>query len=276
VGVSSTVDFKPGRPTGIERREAEAELRSPDNSLREMVLIPAGWFSMGSPGGVGKEDEHPQHQVQLSAYFMDRCAVSNEEYEKFDPNHRRMRVEESLHDEDPVIFVSYQECLDYCRWRAEQEGVPPGTYTLPSEAQWERAARGGYPDRVYPWGDTIDTEKCNTLEAGRNRTLPVAEGFANGFQLYHMGSNVREWCLDFYSETYYDRLEARGPDPRGPAATLVVRMRVVRGACYQDAAIELSRCAARNYAHPKSGTSDIGFRCVRMVRPEELQRGTKK
>jgi formylglycine-generating enzyme required for sulfatase activity len=251
------------RPLIIEPREAEAEFVSPEKSIREMVLLPAGWFAMGSPSGSGNCDEHPRHQVQLSAYYIDRCAVCNIEYEKFDPRHRRLRPEVADGDHDPVVFVTYYDCLEYCRWREQQEGVAKGTYSLPTEAQWERAARGGSPDRLYSWGNEIILEACNTSEAQRGRTVPVDEGAPNGFGLFHIGSNVREWCLDRYSDMYYGTRDASGCDPAGPQSAMMVTMHVVRGASFQDPAMELGRCAARNYAHPKNSSSDIGFRCVR-------------
>ena len=262
--LNSTEDYSQAvQATAEERREAEAEFTSPTGSLREMVLIPAGWFAMGEHGNTGNQDEHPRHQVEVSSFYVDRSAVSNGEYEKFDPRHRRLRPEVADGDHDPVVFVTYQEALSYCRWRARQEGVPTDTYTLPTEAQWERAARGGYPDRVYPWGNQIVPEACNCREIGLQRTVPVDEGVPNGFGLFHMGSNVREWCLDYYSESYYQTREASGPDPKGPHPSMMVNMNVVRGASFQDLAEELGRCGARNYAHPKSASSDIGFRCVR-------------
>lgn len=256
----------PAPPRSEVRSAARAELRGPEQALREMVLVPGGWFAMGSPPGAGKEDERPQHQVQLSAFYIDRFAVSNAEYERFDAAHRRLRPAEADGDGDPAVFVAYEDCLNYCRWRAQQEGLMSDSYLLPTEAQWEYAARGGYPERLYPWGSTVSADVCNTREAGRGRTVPVAEGPPNGFHLVHLGDNVREWCLDYYAETYYARLEASVLDPKGPPPSLTVRMKVVRGASYLDPAEALGRCTARNYAHPKTGTSDTGFRCVRRVR----------
>lgn len=246
--------------------DAEAVQESPSGSLREIVAVPAGWFAMGSSPDVGNDDEHPRHQVELSSYYIDRCTVSNLEYERFDPQHRRLRPDVADGDQDPVVFVSHGDCLNYCRWRAEQEGMPPDTYSLPTEAQWERAARGGSPESLYPWGDEIGPAECNTLECGRGRVVPIDEGAPNDFGLFHLGSNVREWCLDYYSADYYGNMEAAGPDPTGPQRMMLVNMNVVRGASFQDKAAELGRCAARNYAHPDSSSSDIGFRCVRMNR----------
>lgn len=248
-----------------ERRETIAELRSPHGSLREMVLIPAGEFLRGSPEGIGNEDEHPQHKVRLTAYYIDRCAVSNIEYERFDPTHKALRPDVADGDHDPVVMVSYQDALSYCRWRSQQEGVHLETYTLPTEAQWERAARGGFPDRVFPWGDVISRELCNTQEAGLGRTLPITDAHPNGFFLYHIGSNVREWCWDYYSATYYAQKLLHWFEPRGPAFQLFETLRVVRGASFLEPAESLGRCAARGRADHRGKQTDIGFRCVRAV-----------
>lgn len=231
-----------------------------------MVLIPTGEFLMGSPDGIGRDDERPQHKVKLSAFYIDRYAVSNIEYERFDPTHRRQRPEVADGDEDPVVMVTHQECLDYCRWRAEQEGAPADAYSLPTEAQWERAARGGFPDRLYSWGDAILPDLCNTSEIGRQRTVSVMEnGVPNGFFIMHMGSNVREWCLDCYSRIYYAQKATAWMDPKGPPVNPMENFRVVRGASFIEKAEELGRCAARGFASPRNKQSDLGFRCIRLV-----------
>ena len=235
-------------------------------SLREMVSIPEGWFVMGAPSETGNDDERPQHQVRLGAYYIDVCTVSNRDYERFAPNHRRLRPENSIGDDDPVVFVTYAQCMEYCAWRTEQEKLPPGAYTLPTEAQWECAARGGLDGKVYPWGDgEADFEYVNTLDAGRGRAMPVNKGKPNGFGLRYMGSNVREWCLDWYHPTWYSNIEATSPDTEGPRPLLLVNMRVVRGASFLDPVRELGRCSSRHYAHPESAGSDTGFRCVRRI-----------
>lgn len=243
-------------------QKVTAELESPQGAIREMVLLPASWFPMGSVGQTGNGDERPRHQVELSAFYIDRWAVTNADYEQFDASHRRLRPEVSEGDEDPVVFVTYEQCLEYCRWRSQREGVSSGTYQLPTEAQWEYAARGGFEDRLYPWGDEVTSDDCNTNDAGRGRTVPADDGKPNGFGLYHMGSNVREWCRDWYSDNYYATREATGPDPAGPGKTKIWNFRVVRGASFRDEAEDFSRCAARHSAHPPSSSDDIGFRCV--------------
>jgi formylglycine-generating enzyme required for sulfatase activity len=196
---------------------------------------------------------------------MDRYTVSNEEYEQFDPAHRRCREEGADKDGDPVVFVTYLDCMNYCRWRSQREGLPSDIYLLPSEAQWEFVARKGNDEKLYPWGDEINPEICNTLECQRGHPLPVRDGKPNGLGLMYIGSNVREWCCDLYLSAYYTMGESRGRNPAGPKGPFPVRMHVVRGASFQDNAEELGRCTARNFAHVNSSSNDTGFRCVRLM-----------
>ena len=254
----------PGVSAGVEPTRPEPP--RPEGSIREMVLIPDGKFPIGSDGLEGNQDERPRHLVELSAFFIDRFAVSNAEYEQHDPGHISLRADSESRSGDPVVFVSYADCEAYCRWRCKQEGVSEGTYRLPTEAQWEVAARGGLPGQVYPWGDEINSALCNTREGRRGRALSVGEGVPNGYGLLHMGDNIREWCLDWYVANYYECLEASGRNPSGPSgSSFGNRLRVVRGASYQDSANQLGRCAARNYGHPRSSSNDTGFRCVRLL-----------
>ncbi|MCA8998178.1 MAG: SUMF1/EgtB/PvdO family nonheme iron enzyme [Planctomycetaceae bacterium] len=239
-----------------------------ENSLREMVLIPACRFLMGASGELAKEDEVPAHYVRLSSFLIDRAVVTNAEYEQFDPGHRRLRADVADGEDDPVVFVTHADCLSYCRWRSEQEGLPSETYTLPTEAQWECAARGGSSDRIYPWGNELRSELCNTRETGPLRTLPANQGVPNPYGLYWIGSNVREWCRDWYLADYYKELANNVVDPIGPEPNLIVSMHVVRGASFQDPAYELGRCSARNYAHRDNSSNDVGFRCVRRAELE--------
>ncbi len=264
--LAATVDLPPSVKVKDPNQKVTSELQSPQGAIREMVLLPAGWFPMGSVGQTGNGDERPRHQVELGAFYIDRCTITNADYEQFNPAHRRSRPEVSDGDDDPVVYVTYDKCLEYCRWRDQQEGSPPGSYCLPTEAQWEYAARGGFEDRIYPWGSEVTPDDCNTYDAGLERTVPVDEGRPHGFGLYHMGSNVREWCRDWYSDSYYATREATGPDPSGPGPTQIWNLRVVRGASFRDEDQAFCRCAARRSTHPPSSSDDIGFRCVRAAR----------
>ena len=251
----------PDAETLIRDQQADSKYAGPSNSLREMVQVPTCRYRMGAVGGESRDDEVPPHYVRLSGFYIDRCAVSNTDYECFDPEHRR--ADAADRDDDPVVFVTHADCLEYCRWRSELEGLPSDAYSLPTEAQWECAARGGLVDRIYPWGNELRAELCNTRETGPLRTLPVNHGIPNPFGLFWIGSNVREWCRDWYHENYYRTLPEDVVDPPGPDPTLIVNMTVVRGASFQDPAYELGRCSARNYAHRDNSSNDVGFRCVR-------------
>lgn len=246
--------------------QVQLGLSGPPGSLRGMVLIPGCSFLMGAVGDVFKDDEVPRHSVRLSSFYIDRCAVTNIEFERFSPNHARHRPSQADKANDPVVFVTHADCLAYCRWRSQQEGLPDDAYSLPTEAQWECAARGGLPDTIYPWGNELRAERYNTRETGLLRTRSVNEGFPNGFQLLWMGSNVREWCLDWYQADYYRKVPDGVLDPPGPDPTLIVNLTVVRGASYQDPAYELARCSARNFAHRDNSANDMGFRCVRKAK----------
>lgn len=261
---------RPGLTKGKTDLQSEADATvkplRPEGSIREMVLIPAGKYPVGSDGDEGNQDERPRHIVELSSFFIDRFAVSNAEYELFDPSHASLRALTDSSDDDPVVFVTYGDCEAYCRWRSKQEGVSEGTYRLPTEAQWEVVARGGTLDQTYPWGDEINITICNTREGRRGRAVSVGKGVPNGYGILHIGDNIREWCLDWYMANYYAQLDASGRNPSGPAASAFGnRLRVVRGASYQDSANQLGRCAARNYCHPNSSSNDTGFRCVRLL-----------
>lgn len=265
--IESTPAVSGSAPVQESQSTKKYHAESPDAAASDMVLVPGGWFAMGSAANTGNGDERPRHQVELSPFFIDRCQVSNAAYEKYDQSHHRSRSATSDGEDDPVVFVSYDDCLAYCRWRAEQEGLPPGAYSLPTEAQWEFAARGGHDDWLYPWGNTLDVALHNTSESRRDRTVPVQQGSPNDYGLFHMGSNVREWCRDWYFDGFYASREATGPDPTGPGKVQIVNFRVVRGASFRDAAQDFSRCSARHCAHPPSASDDIGFRCVRVAAP---------
>jgi formylglycine-generating enzyme required for sulfatase activity len=265
------------KETPEEKPESEVVTPKDDESLvtgidisdsPRMRLIPAGTFQMGAIGPMGNEDERPRHIVRLSAFEIDVVAVSNAEYEKFDPSHIRQRPVTGSKDDDPVVYVTYEDCLRYCRWRDEQEQLPPGTYSLPTEAQWECAARGGQVGLTFPWGDELDPTLCNTRESEKGETVCVNDGVPNGYGLFHMCSNVREWCLDWYDEYYYQSRAAAGPNPSGPRPGRVINFRVIRGACFRDPGLELARCSARTFGHSSSSSDDTGFRCVRRVKSD--------
>ena len=228
----------------------------------EIVLIPAGMFWMGSLEDQGSADEHPRHEVYVDAFYMDKYEVSYAQYRLFDPDHP---VEEG--EEHPVADVSWYEAARYCNWRSRQEGLEScydwkmwtcdftkQGYRLPTEAEWEKAARGGQIGTSYPWGDEDPSGKANYRSDG---TSPTGSYAPNAYGLHDMAGNVWEWCHDWYDPEYYRSGPASNPTGPGTGDA-----RVLRGGSWAEISGYL-RCAARSFSDPGYGHSSIGFRCVR-------------
>jgi formylglycine-generating enzyme required for sulfatase activity len=258
------------RQTGSKARTkpAHTEAKRPVQEP-EVVRIPAGEFRMGS--GVGREDERPLHRVYVSEFSISKYPVSNAEYKRFvdATGHRPPAGKEKgiplWNGRDfpaeiagqPVVKVSWDDAAAYCVWLSNQTGKP---YRLPTEAEWEKAARGGLEQKEYPWGDEAPDEskawfgrQWNGLETLKN----VGYGFGNGYGLYGMAGNVRQWVADLYNAHYYAHSSPR--DPQGPFGGLD---RVVRSASAFDAASHL-RCASRSFTLPTDRDAGIGFRVAR-------------
>ncbi len=232
----------------------------------EMVLIPAGEFFMGNDPNTVKralrmdkhtlKNEHPQHIRYLPDYCLAKTPVTNAEYIVFlQAVSRQSRHWEGgkppVGKEDhPVVSVSWHDAIDYCRWLGEVTGKP---YRLPSEAEWEKGARGT-DERIYPWGNHWDVKWCNTREGGKGNTTPVGnypQG-ASPYGLQDMAGNVWEWCSSLYKDYPYD------PDD-GREDLEADGRRVLRGGSFfhfQRAA----RCAYRGGAGPHGRVGDVGFR----------------
>ena len=235
-----------------------------------MVLIPAGEFQMGSD--IGDRDEKPVHTVYLDAFYIDRYEVTLGEYKRFVAATNHSPLPESVArtsptDRHPVVEVSWHDAMAYAKWAGKR---------LPTEAEWEKAARGGLIGRNYPWGDTIDTEKANydkNTKAGTHetRTTPVGTYQANAYGVHDMAGNVAEWCVDVYDRKFYTTAETHNPRNGngqagiGDGAANKMR-RVVRGGSWSFNAKSV-RVANRMAENPGLLSSDIGFRCVRDVSP---------
>lgn len=276
-----------------------------------MALIPSGSFEMGDSFSEGNHDEMPIHTVYVSAFYMDRTPVTKALWDEvygwaidngysFDnPGWGSWKS-----DQHPVHSVNWFDVVKWCNARSEMEGQVPAYYTsaeqtmvyrtgrvglqsdwvkwnagyrLPTEAEWEKAARGGLKGRRFPWGDTITHGDANyhsrwddgqpyypydvTPTSGyhpihQRDTSPVGSFEVNGYGLDDMAGNVREWCWDLYSSSYYS--SSPGVDPRGPSSG---SERVRRGGAWRDSAFGC-RVAFREYAGPQFGDSDRGFRSV--------------
>lgn len=217
-----------------------------------MVYVPAGQFLMGSPENVGRANERPQRSVFLEGYWIYAHPVTVAQFLAFCERDRRPRPSPppwGWRDDHPVVNVTHEEARQYTQWAGA---------SLPSEAQWERAARGT-DGRAYPWGDGWDPRRCNSAEGGPGRTTPVHRhpGGVSPVGCWDMAGNAWEWCADWYDEAAY--AHATTWNPRGPASG---RQRVVRGGAWTGGEGEL-RVAYRGSSRPDRRADVRGFRCVR-------------
>ena len=279
---------------------AERQLLFPDVPQRivgrdgvEMVLIPAGDFQMGSgPGALYNSATTPVHAVYVDAFYIDKYEVTVGQYNEFvrATGHRPLPdwvSEYSPTDQHPVVGVSWHDAIAYAEWAGKR---------LPTEAEWEKAARGGLVGKNHPWGNAeLDGTQCNfadkslsevwnierkpednwtdkNIDDGYVYTAPVGSYPPNGYGLYDMGGNVTEWCFDAYDENFY----ANSPR-RNPIADILIRdgqnnivainkSRVVRGGSWYYAPWSVW-IASRLGVDPKGKTFVRGFRCVKSVKP---------
>jgi eukaryotic-like serine/threonine-protein kinase len=244
--------------------------RSPTST--EMVLVPAGTFQMGCDpahnGGYSCAQpwgELPLHTIYLDAYRIDRMEVTNAQYEQCvaamgctvpwsnSSNTRSSYYYNPTYGNYPVIFVNWHQADAYCRWAGKR---------LPSEAEWEKAARGASDIRAYPWGDGAP----NCLLAnywpipacvGDTSAVGSCSAGTSPYGVLNMAGNVGEWVNDWYDESYYST--SPGSNPLGPA---IGNYRVQRGGSWQGLP-ESVRVAFRYSFNPDYGLNDVGFRCAR-------------
>jgi formylglycine-generating enzyme len=219
-----------------------------------LVCIPEGWFTMGSE--VGQDNERPVHRVWVDAFLLATTQVTNQEYARFSsstgaPEPPFWRDPNFSHPQQPVVAVSWFEANNYCEWLREQTGR---SYRLPTEAEWERAARGGIEGKIFPWGNEPPQSLPDYDQRWKNGPEPVARYAANGFGVYDSCDNVHEWCSDWYQADYYAISSDR--NPRGPKSGT---RRASRGGSWRHH-IKVSRCAARSSIPPEFHYADYGFR----------------
>jgi formylglycine-generating enzyme required for sulfatase activity len=231
----------------------------------QMLFVPSGEFTMGSEALDAPPTERPLTKVTLSRFFMSRFPVTNAEFEQFDSSHARKRSP-GAGDRHPVVYVSSLEAMKFCQWLSTRERRK---YRLPTEAEWEYAARGT-DGRKYPWGnhdrrgDLANFADRNTVFAWSDRDIddgypessPVgAFPFgASPFSVEDMAGNVWEWCSDFY-EPYRGAPRA---NPRGPTSGA---KRVYRGGSWKSRFNSL-RATTRGANTPSYSCNDLGFRIV--------------
>ena len=221
-------------------------------------LVPAGSFLMGSE--TGQDDERPVHRVLVDAFEMSRYPVTRREYAAFlaATGHacpRDWNDPAFAGDDLPVVGVSWHDTAAYCAWR----GAGGSAERLPSEAEWEYAARGGVEDALFPWGNDIPAWIPAAGRGPLAAPWPVTIGDPNGFGLYGIAANVHEWCADWHDRGYYAVSPAT--NPRGPASGV---RRASRGGSWRHA-VTISRCAARSKIDPAFRYTDYGFRTARSL-----------
>ena len=250
----ATAHSRLGESAGHDRVE------NPIEGLLEprLIRIPGAWFLMGSDSG--QDCERPVHRVWVDSFLLAATQVTNGEYEHFlkatgcaAPPFWRDR---NFNDpQQPVVAVSWFEAERYCSWMAEQSGRG---YRLPTEAEWERAARGDFEQKNFPWGDEPPQGLPDYVTRWQNGAEPVGRYAPNAFGLYNMCDNVHEWCSDWYDPNYYAVSPER--NPRGPEPTSEKgRRKASRGGSWRHH-VKVARCSARSSIPPEFQYADYGFR----------------
>jgi len=282
----------PASPTPALAKPVAGATRAWEKDGAVMVYVPAGEFTMGSSDAdidailaecsdckrASFDDEYPQHTVYLSAFWIDQTEVTNAQYRKCveagtcrAPTtttcyRGKPTYSETSKADHPVVCVSWYDAKTYCEWARKR---------LPTEAEWEKAARGT-DGRRYPWGNEFDCQRGNFDDETEinSYTVPGGEGcdgyvttapvgsFRDGASPYgilDMAGNVWEWCQDWYDEDYYARSSQR--DPQGANSG---KHRVIRGGSWYN--IEwFVRAAHRHGSDPDYRYSSLGFRCVSLA-----------
>lgn len=298
--------------TNADRAKGRNGVSTLKNPIRDMVRLEGGTFLMGTedPALSAADGEGPVHPVQLPPFFLDAQVVSNARFKAFvedtgyqteaerfgwsfvfggllprdfpptsavvqapwwrqvfeaswkAPEGPQSTIEGRMNH--PAIHVSWNDAMAFCAWAGLR---------LPTEAEWEYAARGGLERKRFPWGDELtpagahrmnvwqgDFPARNTAEDGYQGTAPVEAFPPNGFGLYNMTGNVWEWCSDWYSPTYYQKSPRKAP--QGPPSG---ERKVMRGGSYlcHRSYCDRYRVDARNSNSPDSSTGNLGFRCAR-------------
>jgi sulfatase modifying factor 1 len=219
-----------------------------------LILVPAGWFLMGSE--TGQENERPVHRVWVDAFEFGVYQVTNTEFGRYlvatgAPEPPQFRDPLFSHPEQPVVSVSWFEAVAYCEWLTRCTGRQ---YRLPTEAEWERAARGGVDGKQYTWGDEPPQSLPDYEKRWRTGPEPVGRYAPNGYGLCDIGDNVHEWCSDWFDADYYAVSPER--NPRGPETGT---RRASRGGSWRHH-VKVTRCAARSSIPPQFQYADYGFR----------------
>jgi formylglycine-generating enzyme required for sulfatase activity len=258
------------------------------------IKIPASEFTMGSKRSLDRdahEDEMPAQVLEVSDYFIMKYPVTNEQYHRFvqatgcrTPLFWPDGCFPEGNANHPVVGVSYYDALAFCAWAGQVTGLP---IRLPTEPEWEKAARG--PEmRVFTWGDQWEDGLCNSSEAKLQETTPIGQFSPQGDSPYgvsDMGGNVQEWCSSLFGPYPYDPTDGREehvydlqvddllPKLLDTGCTMLIESNeasigksVIRGGSWRESKHQ-ARCAYRSWAAPMHRSLDTGFRCVYEPQP---------
>jgi sulfatase modifying factor 1 len=224
----------------------------------DMVLIPAGEFQMGNSFNELGNETRPVHTVYLDAFYMDVYEVTNAQYKKFmDATGYKAPYywNDSTYNapNTPVVGVSWNDAKAYAEWADKR---------LPTEAEWEKAARGGLVGKRYSWGDNITHDDANYSGIGGKDvwtcTSPFGSFAPNGYGLYDMAGNVWEWCADWWADNYY--VSSLKSNPKGPDSG---SYKVLRGGSWSNPDYTLRTAYRTGAFNPPYVFNDFGFRCVK-------------
>jgi formylglycine-generating enzyme required for sulfatase activity len=253
----------------------EEALKNFKDKWEEMALVPAGEFQMGSSEEDFIPEEMPQHTVNLDAYYIDKYEVTNAQYWKFleymerTGDHSKCSPSEPLNKSHlpgnpyrgyeykyynfpdyPVTRIDWYDAFAYAAWAGKR---------LPTEAEWEKAARGT-DGRRFPWGNVWEVRFCNV---GTDSSLPVTVGsFEEGnsvFGCYDMTGSVSEWCNDWYHPEYYYNSPKK--NPKGPLEG--TGKRIIKGGSMFAQNVYKLRCAVRMFGEPSDRNKSVGLRCAK-------------
>ncbi|RKU29334.1 hypothetical protein C6497_06430 [Candidatus Poribacteria bacterium] len=269
----------------IQLQQLPIDKGNTHQSSDKMVLIPEGEFQMGSDDFKANKNEKPVHTVYVDAFYIDTFPVTNLQYKLFlDANPqwktangfdiykiRKLRDRDYLKtwvrnkfpdgkEDHPVTWVSWYAAMAYAQWLGKR---------LPTEAEWEKAARGGLVGKKYPWGNSVDKSSAN-FGSNIGETTPIGNYPANGYEVYDMVGNVYEWCLDQWDEGFYHDSPSINPVAGGSIESIIEtqtnprKKRVIRG-CSWYSSVNNLRISYRTGTSPRKTASVVGFRCVNQI-----------
>jgi iron(II)-dependent oxidoreductase len=236
--------------------DLEKEKFATASVVEELILIPAGEFLMGSDSD---GDHNPAHNVYIDSFYIDKYEVTNAQYLEFceatDHKLPQFWGKDEFrsgpgYPDHPVIGLSWRDAAEYAKWRGKR---------LPTEAEWEYAARGGLVGKKYPNGDTLDPSHGNHSKSELGGPMAVGSYAANGYGLHDMQGNVLEWVQDYYEADYYS--SSPTSNPKGPEAG---RFRIMRGGGWYSGPY-CNQVHFRNALPENWVDFNLGFRCAKDV-----------